>query len=156
MNQKGFTLVEALVALVILSTALVPVLYFSNQSVNIAFIIRDDLIGANLAQEGIEVIRNIRDTNWYNGLAFDNNIVDGAYRVSWDSIGLLLPGGNPVLKVDNGLYNYSTGTDTIFTRTITITRLSAVELRIVSQVSWPLRGNNTKTVRVEEHLFDWR
>ncbi|MBX4189990.1 type II secretion system GspH family protein [Candidatus Parcubacteria bacterium] len=155
MNQKGFTLIEALVALVILSTALVPLFYFFNQTVNAAFIISSDLTGANLAQEGIEVIRNMRDTNWHNSLAFDTNITAGTFRIQWDSTTLLPSAGNPVLKINNGLYNYSSGTDSIFSRSIVITKIGSIELKIVSQVSWPVRGG-TKTIQVEEHLFDWK
>jgi len=65
-------------------------------------------------------------------------------------------GSNPVLKKNNGLYNYSTGTDTIFRRTVTISKLNSGELVVVSSVTWTERGNISRTVSAESHLFDWK
>ena len=69
--ESGFTLVEALVALVILTIALGPALVLSSNISSTASVIQNNLIAANLSQEGVEVIRALRDANWYNGLPFD-------------------------------------------------------------------------------------
>lgn len=157
--QSGFTLVEAMVSLVILTVALGPLLYLSNSSVNSAYIIRDDMIGSGLAQEGVEVVRNMRDANWLHNLSFDNGLADGTYRVEWNSSSLLAISTNPYLKINNGLYNYSLGTDTQFKRTITIAHpanKNGQELQVTSTVSWQLRGGSTKTIQAEDHLFNWK
>lgn len=69
MNNKRFkttageTLIEVLMAVSVLMIALVPTAGLKVQSVqNIAFN-RDHLIAETLANEGIEIIRNMRDTN---------------------------------------------------------------------------------------------
>src|SRR3990167_4405280 len=122
--SRGFTLIETMVALVLITVAMGPVLILATSSVNVAARIEHNLIASNLAQEGIEVIRNIRDTNWLNEVAFDNNLSVGTWRIQWDTIGggLIAVGSNPVLKKNNGLYNYTTGADTVFKRTITISK----------------------------------
>jgi prepilin-type N-terminal cleavage/methylation domain-containing protein len=155
-KQKGFTLIEAMVALVILSASLGPMLYLANTAVNSAFIIRDNMIASGLAQEGVEVVRSIRDANWLNGLAFNSGLADGSYRLEWNSTSLLALSSSPPLKLDTGLYNYSSGTVTPFTRTITIYNVNAYQIRVTSQVSWQLRGGATKTIQAESHLFDWK
>ncbi len=155
-SERGFTLVEAIVALVVLSVALIPVLQLSDSSLRAATTIRDDMIAAGLAQEGIEVVRTIRDANWFNGQAFATGLANGTYRVEWNSTSLISLGSNPPLKLNNGVYNYTTGADTQFYRTITILGVSSSELKITSQVSWTARGNDVKTVQAEEHLFDWK
>jgi len=156
--NKGFTLIEAMVALVLVTLAMGPVFILATSSVNVASRIEHNLIASNLAQEGIEVIRNIRDTNWLNGVDFDNNLPAGAWRIEWDTIGggLMAVGSNPVLKKNNGLYNYSTGTNTVFRRTITISKPNSGELILISSVAWIERGNINKTVSAESHLFDWK
>ncbi len=155
--SKGFTLVEALVALVILSIALGPSLILSSDITNVASVIQNDLIAANLAQEGVEVVRALRDSNWFNGVAFDTNLPDGFYRVQWNSNSLTsVSSSNPVLKIDNGLYNYDTGVDTLFQRTIWITKLNSGELRVISNVLWHERGSRTRSINVESHLFNWK
>ena len=155
-SSKGFTLIEALVSLVVLTVALGPALVLSSNISSTASIIQNNLVAANLSQEGLEVVRALRDANWYNGLSFDAGIPDGIYRVDWNSIDLISLGGNPPLKITNGLYNYSSGTDTIFKRTITITKINSEELRIVSEVAWTERGERAKSVKAESHLFDWK
>ncbi len=155
-SSKGFTLIEALVALVILTTALGPALVLSSNLSATASIVKNNLIAANLAQEGVEVVRALRDTNWFNGATFDSGLADGIYRVEWNSDSLISLGSNPPLKLNNGLYNYTTGTDTIFKRIITLTKVNAAELKVVSDVTWTERGNRAKDVNVESHLFNWR
>src|SRR3989344_7536362 len=86
-GQRGFTLIETLVALVLITVAMGPVFILATSSVNVASRIEHNLIASNLAQEGIEVIRNIRDTNWTGGAAFDNNLPAGVWRVQWDTVG---------------------------------------------------------------------
>jgi len=156
--NKGFTLIEAMVALVLVTVAMGPVFILATSSVNVASRIEHNLTAANLTQEGVEVIRNIRDTNWLNGSAFDNNLSVGTWRVEWNTAGgwLATVGSNPVLKKDNGLYNYSTGTDTLFRRTITIAKPNSGELTVISSVTWTERGNISRTVSAESHLFNWR
>ena len=155
-SSKGFTLIEALVALIILTVALGPALILSSNVSSTASVIRNNLIAANLSQEGVEVIRALRDSNWHNGLSFDTGIADGIYRIEWNSNALIPLGSNPPLKISDGLYNYSSGTDTTFQRTVTITRINSEELRIISDVTWTERGNRVRSVKAESHLFDWK
>ena len=154
-RELGFTLIETLVSLVLLSMAIIPALMLSTEAVNIAFDVRDTLTASGLAQEGVEVVRAIRDTNWFNDRVFDTGLADGTYRVEWNSTSLLPLSGNPALNLSNGLYTYSGGAGTVFSRAITITKVNAGELRVVSRVSWTDRGV-TKNVEAEEHLFNWK
>ncbi|HZZ99217.1 MAG TPA: prepilin-type N-terminal cleavage/methylation domain-containing protein [Candidatus Paceibacterota bacterium] len=155
-NNRGFTLIEVLVSLAILTIAIIPALYLSNSAANVGFAVRDNFIAAGLAQEGIEVVRAIRDTNWFNGRAFDSGLADGSYRLEWNSTSLLALGANPPLNIDDGLYTYDSGTPSVFSRSITITKVNSGELKVVSTVTWQTRTNDTKTVSAEDHLFDWK
>jgi len=155
-KSNGFTLIEALVALVILTVALGPALVLSSNISSTASSIQNNLIAANLAQEGVEVIRALRDTNWFNGLSFDAGLANGIYRIEWNSNALISLGSNPPLKINSGLYNYSSGTDTIFKRTVTITKPNSEELSIISDVTWTEKGNRSRDVKAESHLFNWK
>lgn len=155
-GQSGFTIVEAMITLVVLTVALIPALFLSTQATNAGFLIRNNLVAANLAQEGVEIIKSIRDSNWFQDLAFDANLTAGTWRVDWNSDALIALGVNPALKVNNGLYNYSVGTDSMFKRTVTVTAVNAAELSIISEVTWTERGNRPKSIQAESHLFNWR
>jgi len=162
LKNSGTTLVEALVAVLILSIGIIPSLGIILVSQNLSSAIKNNLIAANLAQEGVEVVRALRDNNWFNGNIFDTGLADGIYLVEWNSTSLVaLSGDNPPLKKDtNGLYNYTTGTDSSFRRRIIITKDPTVpgcncELLITSEVTWPER-TRMRTVNVESHLYNWR
>jgi prepilin-type N-terminal cleavage/methylation domain-containing protein len=155
-NQRGFTLVETLVALVVLTMALVPLLQLSSSATKSSETIRDNLIAAGLAQEGAEVVHAIRDTNWFNGREFDFGLIDGTYQTEWDSTTLLSLGGNPVLNLNNGLYTYSGGTATKFRRNITITKINAGELKVASIVTWQSQTQASRSITAEDHLFNWK
>lgn len=165
-SQRGFTLVEVLAALAMLSVAIVPTLFLSTSSLDISFSIRNNLIAANLAQEGVEVVRAIRDANWFNSVAYDSGLTTctTGCRVEYKSSALSPLGVNPVLTLNpsTGVYFYpdldgsiAGSVDSIFKRTITITSVSAVELKVTSAVSWTERGR-AKNVTVEDHLFNWK
>lgn len=156
--NKGFTLVEVLVALALLTVALVPSFIQATNATLLSATIRSSLISADLAQEGIEVVRAMRDANLFAGNPFDMSLdaCAGGCRVQWNSTAILPLGGNPPLKLDttSGMYQYDTGTDSQFSRTVTITQVSPVQLVISSTVTWRERGI-AKTFTVESHLFNW-
>lgn len=155
-HQRGFTLIETLVSLVILTVALIPILNLSSSASRVSSEIQDNLVASGLAQEGVEVIHALRDTNWFNNLAFDSGLGNGNYRVEWNSTSMLSLGSSPALNLNNGHYTYSGGTPTKFSRTISITKIDAGELKIVSQVTWLGRSNEAKSITAEDHLFNWR
>src|SRR3989344_9269694 len=84
-KQAGFTLVETLVAVMILGLGLMATYSVINANLNSASLVRENYIATGLAQEGIEVIRNLRDTEWLTGVAFGTIITDGAWSVQYDS-----------------------------------------------------------------------
>ncbi len=158
MNSKGFTLVEVLVALTLLTVALVPAFIQATNAMSLSTTIRSSLISADLAQEGVEVVRAMRDANWFAGQPFNTGLAACAAgcRVQWDSSAPLPPSADTPLKLNEttGMYQYDSGTDSMFSRTITVTQVSPVELSVLSVITWRERGID-KTFTVESHLFDW-
>lgn len=159
-SEEGFTLVEVLVSLVMLSVALTPIAILATNAINSADTIRDNVIAANLAQEGIEVIRAIRDTNWtaIPSRSFDNGLSAGNYEVTWNSVPPLDAYQDRFLRLGSeGRYKYNgaSSVPTQFKRKITIGKPSAAELKVESEVTWNNRLG-AQSIKVEDHLFDWR
>jgi type II secretory pathway pseudopilin PulG len=63
-NQKGQSLLELLVSMLILVLVLTATITLIVTSINAGRESRNKLIAASLAREGIETVRNIRDSNW--------------------------------------------------------------------------------------------
>lgn len=166
-NQRGFTIIESLVAFTILTLALSPMLLVVTTSSRIASSIKNNLAASMLAQEGIEVVRAIRDTNWLNSRAFYVGLNDESIgttnsgRVQYNTIDELLPedaGAKLYLNSVSGLYSYDndpSSSPSFFYRSIYITKVSDVELKIVSEITWrePARP---RVISVESRLFDWK
>ena len=158
-NQKGFTLVETLVALFILSIAVTGALAVITYNLQSATMIKNTFIANGLVQEGMEITRNLRDSDWLALRSFGSfggsaRINDGTYRAQWNDTSIHR-NGYDVLYVDSkGLYNYEAGEPTMFSRGIGITKISEQEIKIFVQVLWKER-NLDKSVSAEVHLFNW-
>ncbi len=154
--EKAFTLTEVLVSLSIFSLVLTAIAYVLTVNLNDANAVKNNFIAGNLTQEGIELARNMRDADWFAVAAFGASVPDGTYRVQWNSSSLM-PALDAKLKLDAaGFYNYDAGTDTIFSRAVSINTVTAdVEKKIIVTVSWNERGI-AKSISAEEHLFNWK
>lgn len=78
-NKGGFTLTEVMIGIMILTVAIVS---SSNLLVSLVNTNKNNvkvLQAYYLAQEGIEAVRNIRDTNWLHNLDFKGEVVGGVY-----------------------------------------------------------------------------
>lgn len=161
MNNRcgGFTLLEVIVAVGIISLVSVGVMFSISLNLSAAARIKNNLIAANLAQEGVEIVRNIRDRDWHLGNSFAASLPNGTYVVDWNSQ-TLLPFSDAFLKKDpDGFYSYSSGQDTIFKRKITIENSgqnpATVEKAAKVEVSWQEKSG-PKTIQAELRLFNWK
>lgn len=73
-HERGFTLLESMVAIAIFSIGISTAVFVITQSINVGTRTRNKIIAANLTQEGIEVVRNIRDRNWLAGRQWTDGI----------------------------------------------------------------------------------
>ena len=154
--MRGFTLIETIVAVGIIVIGLVSALTLITNSLFYVSNIGDRLVAANLAAEGLEVARNIRDNNWIQSLSWNNGLANGDYQASYNSIALSPYTGNPLLlDSGSGFYNYSSGVHTIYVRKLSIANISSYEIRVISTVTWQRRGV-TYSDSVESHFFNWK
>jgi type II secretory pathway pseudopilin PulG len=65
--QSGQTLVETMVAIFVLVMGITAALGLANYSLNSATNITKQLIAMGLARQGMEAVKNMRDTNWLKG-----------------------------------------------------------------------------------------
>jgi type II secretory pathway pseudopilin PulG len=180
--QKAFTLVETLVAITVLITAIVGPLYAVHKSLVASYTARDTLTATALAQEGIEYVRSVRDGNYLANPGNPNNWLSGLsscmitgvegpsdYGCGPDPITRTVevcgkpttaaPAGCTPLKLDSS-YRYrqgATGTVTRFARRVTITPVpsSSSEVVVTTTVAWSTL-HIAYTVVVTEHLYNWQ
>lgn len=71
-NINGFTVVELMVWIVIFTIWILSVFWLINSSINISSKVKEQVITSNIAREQIELIKNIRNTNWIRMQKWDN------------------------------------------------------------------------------------
>jgi len=72
-QQTGQTLIETMAALFILVTGVSASVGLAIYALNSSTSIVKQIVGTGLAREGIEAVRNMRDTNWLKQDAVDTN-----------------------------------------------------------------------------------
>jgi len=181
--KSGFTLVETLVAVSIFTISILALLVVLTQGISDTIYAKEKITASYLAQEGIEYMRNIRDTfvlydaadsqtGWN---AFNNKLVSascatpfGCYfddqNINYASqtqpmVGITLTACGtscPTLLYDGvtGKYGYEAGTDAGFIRKIEIIQISGDETKIFSTVSW-VQGSGVYSITFSENLFNW-
>lgn len=159
MNKRGFTLIEVIVAIGIISLVSTGAMFAISLSLASANRIRNNLIAAGLAQEGLEIVRGIRDRDWHLGNTFGASLGNGDYIINWDSQSLVAFSDTFLKKDSDGFFNYTSGQDTIFKRKIIIEDSSqnpaTVEKVAKVEVSWQEKSS-PKLIQAELRLFSWR
>lgn len=166
--NRGFTLIETIVALAILLIAVVAPVSLIGDALHKMYYARDEVLAVNLAQEGIEMVRQIRDSNVLSGAGWLTNLGGGApstymvdaYNFINGAHTMIYCGGScgpqPVYFDSNiGLYRQnSVSTPTQFSRIVTVVGVSATEAQVTSAVTWKT-GGTAGSVSVSEDIFRW-
>lgn len=147
-KKSGFTLIEIVLSIFIMSMALVSIFSAFSVIVISTSDTLNQLTATYLAQEGMEIVRNVRDTNWLNmdyhssdGTTSTYTWLDGG-MADWCTYGCVVDytttgaASNPIgayssgsyLNIDeNGFYtNKDEGIKTIFQRKVTILPITDV------------------------------
>jgi prepilin-type N-terminal cleavage/methylation domain-containing protein len=168
-SGAGFTLIESLFAVFIIGVGLVGAISVITQILDLSIQSSHKLTAAYLAQEGIEIVRNIRDSNWLQPgkpWDFDINTSDCNSGCEMDYEGnfaSFAAGGRFLSTHVGGFYSYSPGgTDSIFKRKITVKPGSTAEcqsdcLEVIVDVTWPGKGCGTSDCKfiAQENIYRW-
>lgn len=79
-DRRGQSFIEAMVALTIIVSSVTSSLALVQSSLTSTRISGSQVIAANLAREGIEVVRSLRDSNWLAGQSFQVGLVLGGVK----------------------------------------------------------------------------
>jgi len=155
MLSKSFTLTETIIAIFILITGILVIFSLISYFMTASLISSQRLIAAYLAQEGIEIVRNLRDKNMLSSRNWDEGLNTGDYQADYNDDTLSsYTGAFLNLETGSGFYGYGPGTPTSFVRRIHLQKSGDV-LKILVEVSWRERGR-WNSFSVQENLYNWR
>lgn len=166
MKKNGFTLIEVIIAVFVLTVGAVGVFSVVNYALSSSNLIASRLIASYLAQEGLEVARNIRDGNWLEkqgnpSLEWNDGLPPGDreadYRTGTNAGEGLPAFSNNYLGISpGGFYIRPPGQEstTQFKRRINIVRPDSTTVEVTVFVTWQERGR-THTVIARDVLRNW-
>lgn len=160
MHTNGYLLIEAMVAMGVLTTGVLGIFALMSQSIKLTRVIDDQYVGTYLAAEGIEITKNLLDSNVlagsWNAGGFDAN---ACYELDMHTTGLFgaptvgCPSGSVTpLRFDGVLYQYGAGDPTSYIRTVHIEPIASVGVRVVSTVTW---AGGASSVSLEDKFYNW-
>lgn len=160
--KSGFTIVEIITVLFILSMGMVGVMGLIVQNIQSQSYNKSNLIAYQLAQEGIELIRKVRDSNWREGVAYDDKLAPGDYIMDYeDSAPQLYNPSDPdelMLRKNSAnfyVHDQTVATTTPFSRRISVTGIDTHSFRVNSRITWEERSQ-VFNYDLETILYDWR
>lgn len=148
--KKGFSLIEVLVALLVLSVGIAAIAILMVKNIKDLQISKNQIIASMLAQEGIELVRNLKDNNKTTFISGpvpgkangDNYTIDKEDALLSD----FTTGGDQKLYLNSGFYTHNAaGTPTKFSRKIKIYNYydpanNIAQVEVTSYVSWNVNG----------------
>lgn len=96
-RKNGQTMIELLIAFFVISVGLFAAVTLVFSNMNLVERDTDEVVAVNLAREGIELAKEVRDSNWLAGNAFDVGLANGVdYTATpiWEGT-LLAPATGP-------------------------------------------------------------
>ncbi|MBI5912825.1 type II secretion system protein [Candidatus Azambacteria bacterium] len=155
--QRGFTLLESMVAIAIFTVGISTAVFVITQSINVGTRTKNKIIAANLTQEGIEAVRNIRDRNWFAGRTWTDGIdaLTNAclqYNSEYDTIdGACASGAN--LSFD-GAHYVQTASPAQFSRAVTTQVIPGPPEQL--RVSVTTTCGTNCSITAEDYLYNWK
>ena len=176
---------ETIVALGVIMTGLVSVISLTISNLNAERDAATRYQAVNLARETIELVRNMRDSNWisgadaWEGITLGDDIVP-LFNPADPAVARLEQGGEArVMQCGDGHFVQGTpfcSDPSLFSRTLTITERTCLQLfetetegqctqikktdrialAVAAKVTWQTPGGGQHEVILDEIFYDWR
>jgi len=162
-KNKGFTFIELMIVIFIMTVGITAIYTSITRIISSSTHSALNLTANYLAQEGIEIVKSIRDSNYLiTGTSWKNELSTGNYEADYNDYKLTFISSSSnnfneyhFLKINKeGFFNYKNGSDSPFKRKITITNQNDENILNVSvTVYWTEKGKTNETT-VSENLYN--
>jgi len=158
-NSSGFTLIETLVAITILVVSVSAPLTLAAKGLSSAYFARDQITAFYLAQEAVEIIRNMRDENILSGRGWTSGIPIGTPFIAeaLTNTTEVCTGTCEYLKYNDetGFYNYTSGDASRYRRTVEVETVDSKEISISVTIDWQ-SGIFSRSFSIKENILNWQ
>ena len=163
--KAGFSLIELLVAMGMVGIGLIGVASLAAQNIRVQYFNRNSLISSQLAQEGLELARNLRDNDWKSSSPTSSldELYDYQFIIDYEGhyspAGIEVSSTEPLRINDDGFYSYVGDTITPFRRLLTSEcypdeAVQSDYCLIKCYVSWQGQGQSG-VYQAEDYIYAW-
>ncbi len=175
-HHSGFTLVETLVAITVLLLVIIGPMTVAQKGIQNAYFANEQVTAVFLAQEAIEAVRELRDSdaldaydtdpggntwNWYGNLVSDCKNTNGC---AFDVVSKAFEtcGSNNACKLRvsaTGAYNYQAGgVDSLFTRKVFVGPSTNEWVPVTVEVTWDAKifgaSGNARSIKLQSWVYN--
>lgn len=155
----GFSLIETIIAITVIGLVITAAASLTQSSLRIGSVTMNQLIANHLAEEGLEITRNIRDSNWISNVPFRKGFEqNGLYRVSMDGPPYrleLISSEQAAEKITLSPRQSGAQSADVFSRSLSISPGQDNAVRISSIVTYIDKGTAKKAV-LDMELTNWK
>lgn len=165
LQSSGFLLIEAMVAMSVLMVGVLGIFALMSQSIRLTRMINDQYVATYLAAEGIEIVKNLLDSNVltdpgaWNAHGFSS---DACYAIDYatDSLDSAIVAdctgaGIIPLLFDGSSYGYGGGSTSGFSRTVHVAPImdgAQIGVRVRAVVRW---AGGEQSFALEDTFYAW-
>lgn len=156
-RKSGFTMAETLIAIAVTTMVITAAFELTNSSIKTGGIALQKFAAYHLAEEGLEIIRNMRDSNWMQNRAWNHNLAPGIYEIGTTT------NGYPWQLISQNNEDFADASEFTVGSATTYKRLIVIEnsddegekMRVESRVKY-LERAAWKTVNMSAEFTDWK
>lgn len=174
-KQSGLSLLGTLIAVIVLAVVIIAASRLTARTQQAGRISRESFAAATVAREGLELVRAMRDTNWFlkrsdgrhwtHGLCSNPATGEVASERQFTLDPVTVRRLDPVGDIENALLTISdhgewthdpTGQPTMFSRVLSVDCQDLdVGIIVTSTVTWTSSTNQARELILRERLYDW-
>jgi Tfp pilus assembly protein PilV len=167
--QKGFTIVESLVAITIMVAAVIGTMTAVQTGISSYLLSKEQITAFYFAQEGFEQLKNMRDQNnlegedWLSGIT--EQATDPCYFGEKCTVSPVesveatrCTGSCAALRQDpvEGFFGYNAAwTPTIYSREIVLAPVNSNEISATITITWS-KGLIERSFKARENILNWQ
>lgn len=159
-ENRGSLIVESMVATTLVVVGILGIMSLLSRSSKLSHYASHSFQATYLAAEGIEVVKNILDTDIARGLLWGESIKGASpfcvyYNTAGDLNSASCPGAEGIAFDLSAGFFLGPVTEGLLRREVVITQLGGEAYGVASTVSWK-EGDEEKLVKIEDTFYPWR
>lgn len=156
-EERGQILIESVVAITMVIVGLMGIISLILSSLRWNRNVEQKLVATYLSAEGIEVVKNIIDTNVTSRQAWNTGLRDGNYGVDYTTRNLsgLQPECGLIFSDAPNAYECTSSLGAPYVRSVSVQSINSDKILVSAKTRW-VGARGEENVTVQDFFYNWR